>query len=281
MDETRNKTKYRVLDALGRLRLDWIAYQVYAIAEPLNPLTLWHNARLHASKAAGDLPIPPARLVNLTAGTSDLRWFLESGRQATENIVEVLAKNGTDINGLSRILDFGCGCGRVIRHIRAFTTASLCGTDYNLELVQWCRLNLPRIGEFSSNGLLPPTTYDAARFDFIYLLSVFTHMSGVAQAAWMAEFSRILRPGGLLLISTHGERYVDRLNAREAERFQRGELIVKRSAREGSNLCTAFHPERYVRLHLSRGFNLIEFIPGGAKGTPHQDLYLLARGLEA
>jgi cyclopropane fatty-acyl-phospholipid synthase-like methyltransferase len=47
----------------------------------------------------------------------------------------MLQENGTGIQDRAAILDFGCGCGRVIRHRREATGASLHGTDYNPHLV--------------------------------------------------------------------------------------------------------------------------------------------------
>ena len=43
----------------------------------------------------------------------------------------------------------------------------------------------------------------------------------------------------------------------------------------GSNTCSAYHPLAYVRDHLSVGLELVDFQPLGARGNPHQDLYVL------
>src|SRR5947208_884804 len=77
------------------------------------------------------------------------------------------------------------------------------------------------------NGLAPPLAFDDASFDLVYALSVFTHLTGDLQVAWRDELRRVLRPGGRLLITTHGRSYVPRLDVEERERFESGELVVR------------------------------------------------------
>ena len=89
---------------------------------------------------------------------------------------------------------------------------------------------------------------------------------------------RIVRPEGFLLVTTHGERYLDRLDDDERARFARGELVVRWAEVPGTNLCTTFHPPSWVRERLvPRGFEEVQFVPEGARGNPYQDLFLLRR----
>ena len=81
--------------------------------------------------------------------------------------------------------------------------------------------------------------------------------------------------GGHLLLSTHGEHQLYGLTDEEMAMFHNGQLVVKRPNSAGSNYCVSYHPESYVRDYLARGFNVIDFVPQGATGTAHQDLYLL------
>jgi len=93
----------------------------------------------------------------------------------------------------------------------------------------------------------------------------------------MQELRRILKPEGLLIVTVHGDHYFPQIPASEQPRYQRGELIVTGQVAAGQNLCSAFHPEAYVRNVLAKDFDVIECRPQGAVGNPLQDVYLLRR----
>ncbi len=59
--------------------------------------------------------------------------------------------------------------------------------------------------------------------------------------------------------------------------FLGGSLVVVEEGAQGTNFCNAFHPVAYVRERLARGWEVADFVPMGAKGNPHQDLFLLRR----
>jgi SAM-dependent methyltransferase len=216
-------------------------------------------------------------LIFLVAGTTDISWFLEAGARAAGSITAAMRGKGTSIAELDAILDFGCGCGRVLRHWHSLPRTRVCGVDYNPALIDWCRENLP-FAEVKTNHLSPPLPYGDAEFNLVYALSVFTHLTQELQAAWINELSRVVKPGGHVVISTHGESYLHRLNDSERKRFVAGELVVKNNTNApGSNTCSAYHPTAYVRQHMAPGLEVVEFIPEGATGNPTQDLYVLRK----
>jgi SAM-dependent methyltransferase len=219
------------------------------------------------------LPVPPLGLIDLVSGQPDIPWFLESGRRAAANAREALGRQGVAMESLRAILDFGCGCGRVVRHWSGLP-AEVHGCDVQGRLVEWCRKNLP-FARFERNGLEPPLPYRDAAFDLVYALSVFTHLTEPLQRTWMEEMRRVLAPGGFLLITTHGESYASGLDPRELAAFTAGQLVVRESSEAGSNVCGAYHPPAYVRSTLSSGFEIVDFRAEGAAGNPHQDLWLL------
>jgi hypothetical protein len=94
----------------------------------------------------------------------------------------------------------------------------------------------------------------------------------------MLELTRVLKPGGHLLLSTHGNSYVHRLNDEERQRFAAGNLVVKNDvSAPGSNTCSAYHPEVYVRERLAGDLEVMDFYSEGARGNPRQDLYVLRK----
>jgi SAM-dependent methyltransferase len=230
------------------------------------------NARVRSSLAPAAPPLPPGHLVHRVAGTADLGWFLQSGAAAAASIQEALARHGVAPRSC-RILDFGCGCGRVLRHWST-GPGQLFGCDRDPQLVRWCRATL-RFARVDANRLAPPLPYAVGAFDLVYALSVFTHLSEPLQQAWMDELRRVLAPGGLLLLTLHGERYRDELTLEERAAFDRGELVVRNGEDAGSNACGAYHPPAYVRAKLAAGWEVLEHVPEGARGNPYQDLVLL------
>jgi SAM-dependent methyltransferase len=263
----------RAFDAIGIAAFadDVRAHLSYVVDRGLQR----RNARLRAS-APDALPLPPPRLVYSVAGHFDLGEYYESGRQHAEVLRRVLGSNQFAPEDFRALLDFGCGSGRVIRHWRDLPRTGLHGSDYNPRHVAWCRRALP-FAEFRVNGLAPPLSYPAGEFDFIYAISVFTHLTEELQPVWIHELERVLAPGGVLLLTTKGRSRLDPLDGEERERFDRGELVVLSGRYAGRNLCAAYHPERYVRERLKNGLNVLDFVPAVKGGDHTQDVFVLQK----
>lgn len=228
--------------------------------------------------APDGLPLPPSRLRLLVDGRSgEAERFLRVGELMAGSIAAAVAHAGPPLEQMDAILDFGCGSGRVARHWAALEGPEVHGCDYNRELVEWCGASLPFLYA-TRNGLEPPTPYVAGSFDLVYALSVFSHLSEPIQRAWIAELRRILRPGGLLVVSVLGEAASGRLARPERERFERGELVVERPRMAGSNACTVYHPRRYVTSTLLGEFDeILPFDLGSPETVLLQDAYIARR----
>ena len=228
-----------------------------------------------AETAPGEnLPVPAGVLRYLVAGTDDLAWFLGAGQLGRKTLDDLLAKRGRSLAGCPKILDFGCGCGRVTRHLKGLTGVAVHGCDSNARAIRWCERNLD-FADFLVNGLEPPLPYADGSFDLIYAFSVFKHLNDALQGRWMDELRRALAPGGLLVVTVHGDKCAEGLNLGERADYDAGRLVVREGDVVGSNFCSAFHPQSYVRGAFTRGFDVLEFEAEGAKGNPPQDAYLL------
>lgn len=118
-------------------------------------------------------------------------------------VVAALRSADRQINGL-RVLDFGCSSGRVVRVLSAaFPDVHWHAWDPNRAAVAWARAYLPRISFLTSSDE-PPLPYADATFDFVYAISVWSHFDEEVALRWLTEMRRIVRPGGHLLITTHG-----------------------------------------------------------------------------
>jgi SAM-dependent methyltransferase len=236
----------------------------------------WLTIRAHDDHLAFDgLPVPPARQRLLVDGRSgDAAHFLRVGRRMHESICDAVAASGTDPRELRAVLDFGCGCGRVARHWARLDGPEIYGCDYNPELTAWCERNLPFL-RVARNRLGPPTPYVSGSFDLVYALSVFSHLDDPLQRLWLDEYRRLLRPGGLLVLSLLGDSLRYRLDPAERRRYDAGDLVVQRPRLAGRNLCTVYHPPAYVFRSLLAGFGDVRRFELGTPEEPlQQDAYI-------
>jgi SAM-dependent methyltransferase len=186
---------------------------------------------------------------------------------------------------MGSLLDFGCGCGRVARYWANLEGPAIHGVDTSASLVRWCRRNLTFM-EATRIDPLPPLPRPSAQFDLVYALSVFTHLPEEAGRAWMEELVRALRPGGLLLFTVHGERFIRDLTDAQKARFHSGQIVFTEPPEfAGTNRYGAFHPPDYVSGQLLRGVGVelldavYEDLTGGAGVSPMpvQDNYLVRK----
>jgi SAM-dependent methyltransferase len=248
----------RVLDALDTVHLARSAVRVYELA-------LAARWRLFGGiKDAHDgLPLPPARLrTQVGPRHADARFFIESGRQQAEIVRRLVGEDGSSIEDFEAILDWGCGCGRILRNWHNLTGTRVAGCDINGEMVRWCADRLP-FADVDVNELSPPLPYHDAAFDLVYAFSVMTHLDEELQHAWTREIFRVLKPGGYFLFSTMGEYYLGlgRLNESERQQFANRGVVVLYSGSPGTSLCSSYHSPEYVRTALARDFALVSLRP--------------------
>lgn len=229
------------------------------------------SIRNRNKKASDNLLFPPPHLCYSVAASYDPHHFFSSGRIGAESIEELLKNNGRQINSFKRILDFGCGCGRILRHWQGTEGAEFFGTDIHPALVKWSSANLG-FADFMVNDPKLPLKYLSDSFDLVFAVAVFGHIRKELQAHSINELRRVLKPGGLLLITVKGANRIDELTDKKAKEFKSGELVVVEPESSGSNYCLVYHPHSYV-LELTKGMELIYFEPSGSPDT-NQDVYL-------
>src|SRR5215471_14507037 len=250
----------------GSMGLQEIASTQHQIVTELRKLRdICNRIQYQMPVAPDSLPIPPRELHALVSGDDelDMSAFFDVGRFCADSVVGLLKKRDLEIDDPGAILDFGCGYGRVMRYFNSLKKAKkLYGTDYNPKLVDWCKKNLP-FAEFEVNALGPPMVYRDGSFGLIYAFSVFTHLAEALQVSWLAKLSKVLKPGGYLLLTTQGAAYAETfLSPRQREQFRSGELVVLNGGSSCTNYFCTFHPATYVQHSLVKGFEILEFVPG-------------------
>jgi SAM-dependent methyltransferase len=205
--------------------------------------------------------------------------FLQDGAVGAAFVLETLERHGVAFGELEAILDWGCGCGRILCHWQDVSGPRFHGCDSNAELVQWCQQNL-LFATTSQNLAMPPLPYDDESFDFIYGFSVFTHLSEEAHYAWIVELRRVLKQGACLLFTTHGDapQFLEPLDGDELRRFHAGEFVGRVRTQDGRTYVTAWHPKRWVERRLLAGtLQLLEYMPLGAVFVGRQDAWLVRK----
>lgn len=236
------------------------------------------------------LPSPPEALSNRVAGYSGQPFKLRGLKIFTDFHDQI--RRYEILNGSSRILDWGSGCGSVSAHFAQLGAAEVVGADVDHAAMEWAGSSLPDI-TFDAIQPDPPLPYPDDRFDLITASSVFTHLSRQRQTLWLRELGRILAPGGWILASTHGERSRTQMTRsvedepwpvrREKWRWR---LEYRLKGISDTSLDSTFQdivPEGYYRTVLQseaytrrvwgRDFQIVDYIPGGLFGL--QDLVVM------
>jgi SAM-dependent methyltransferase len=223
--------------------------------------TAWRAAGARRSLEAQYGPLPPAELLYETTGAVNWGVYWQTGRETAAYLAEAI-RDSLPGSGPRCALEWGCGPGRIARHMRAALGPAwvLAATDVDARAIAWCRDNVPGVA-FSANDLLPPLAYGAASFDAVYCVSVMTHLDTSTQRAWVAEVARVLRPGAVFLASFHSDKARGYLSGRERTAFDAGTPVVRGSVREGSRTFLAYHSPRAVAALLTPAFEDVRELP--------------------
>ena len=240
---------------------------------------------------AATLPWPGDELAFRVAGGTDREHFYASGEQSVRDITLMLALVGTSLADYGSMLDFGCGCGRIMLWLEELAAGrSLHGVDIDERAVGWAQEHLPW-ATFKVNQPLPPLDYPDHSFDLVFNHSVFTHIDEHYQDRWLAELHRVTRPGAHLVLSVHGatalQAFEDGLRASGADPAPvREELDTKGIAHVTDDnfvggpfpdfYHSTFHAPWYIHEHWGGFFTVVGYAARRALGF--QDLVLLERG---
>lgn len=222
------------------------------------------------------IPFPTPYMIYETFRLDYSRYY-ETGRTSAEWIRDEISAFKPLVN--AHILDWGCGPGRVIRHIPQVVGngCSFYGSDYNPEYVKWCSENLKGI-TFRKNELAPPLLFDAASMDLIYGISIFTHLSESKHTEWLNELLRVAKKGGILFITTHGDVTRANLTPGEQKIYDTGEIVIRGEVKEGHRMYTAYEPIPYMHRLFAGRVKILKHQPGEKQSWGYQqDLWILEK----
>lgn len=240
------------------------------------------------------LPLPGDSLIDLVGGGGREAFF----RVGFEFLGHFIHKAGLTPD--SRVLDVGCGVGRI-----AYALAHYLGSDAAYEGFDLCQESIAwanrEIGGFRSTfrferidlqhdlynpeGAIHPSDfrfpYENDAFDFVFLTSVFTHMSATEVRSYLAEIRRVLQPGGscfltAFLLDADSEELAKQGKGHQFFPHQWGEGFTTDPERPES--AVAFSDEKMMEWLKQSGLELKKRFPGYWSGRPcgfsYQDLLI-------
>lgn len=147
----------------------------------------------------------------------DLQWMwngatglelLSQSKSFYVRVRELNERHGRTGLDEARILDFGCGWGRLTRFFaRDAMPGRLFGCDPTPEILEICeKTGVP--GDLRRTDFLPDDL-PFRDLDLVFSFSVFTHISEEAHRACLKAIHRALAPGGLAVITVRPPAYLD------------------------------------------------------------------------
>ena len=224
------------------------------------------------------VPLPPPYMVYESFQIDYAKYFV-GGLEDAQWIVSMV-KPYLSTRPMA-ILDWGCGPARIIRHLPGILGSDhrYFGTDYNPKTIAWCDAHLHGVS-FSVNSINPPLPFAENTFDLLYGISIFTHLSLENHTAWSNELFRVMAPSGILMVTTHGDAFLEKLTTTEADLYHKNVLVTRYKTKEGHRTYAAFHPPSLMRnMFASTGFEILEHRPGQRVHVDYisQDVWILKK----
>lgn len=256
------------------------------------PLRDWLalNIKDNGAGGPGIAPLPPARLMQRTSGTENPQYFASHGVTILAALADASPK---PLQHYRSILDFGVGCGRLARLFKGYR-GLYAGVDVDIDLIAWIKAALPwvRAELVSPDTRLP---FAAGTFEAVISISVFTHMDAGHYRFFLNELARLTEPGGIVMLTLHGERVLERAEEEEHLRtmlaLSAEQIAAARAAFDTGNgfhfvpqshpalkryrYGTTFVNERYAREACGRLFDVVSLTPGAIHDF--QDILTLRR----
>jgi SAM-dependent methyltransferase len=227
---------------------------------------VWRAVSDEAHDREQAAPLPPYPLAR-RAGVPDQADVIGSyravGRDSRTTILQLLDETGFGFAG-KRVLDFGCGSGKVMRHfLPEAEVCDLWGCDIDVASVDWINAELhPPLHAFA-NHEAPPLDQPSSSFDLVWSVSVFTHLTD-HWAGWLAELHRVLRPGGLAIVSFLGGAMYEEWTGDAWDPDRIGMTVLDHGQDWELGGPTVFHSPWWLREHWGRGFEIVQMREGSA-----------------
>jgi len=151
-------------------------------------------------------PLPPSELQRNWCGNAGLA-LVDQSLEFYKLLKHVFLQHGTKPLSEAKILDFGCGWGRLIRlFIKDLPGNQLFGCDPDAEILKWCE-KIP--GNFRVSDYRPKHLPFDDIYDLVYAYSVFTHLGPGTHLDALIAIHKSLAPNGLLVITIRPRIFIE------------------------------------------------------------------------
>ena len=209
-----------------------------------------------------DFPGFPSQEIQEQFGGSSFEHTLREAFRFYVEVKSYALKIGNKLAPSKTILDFGCGWGRITRFfLKDIYATNIHAIDVDPLIVEVTKQIIPGINVEPCNPS-PPLNYENNSMDYVIAYSVFSHLAENVQIEWIREFSRILKPNGLLVVTTHSRNFLD---------FCKSLIGQEHESNWHKALATAFEDIESVKKQYDEG-NFI-FSPTGGGGNRTPDFY--------
>lgn len=204
--------------------------------------------------------------------------YIESGRRQSIKILKEVDKFIP--NKTRRILDFAAGYGRVARHlVNVAKLDDISASDIHPQACEFLRLFLDEVHQSSYD---PEKADLGDPYDFIYVLSLFSHLPEKSFRGWFARLARSLNSGGHLLITVNGDAARKRLPNVFLPHFEKArgfgfnpKIVDQPDVPTEEYGSTSVSNEFVERLAGENGLRKVSFAP--AEWFVHQDQWVFCK----
>jgi len=154
----------------------------------------------------------------------DTYWWFVGRRHLVRSLIERFAPEEPRL-----ILDAGCGTGGTLSHLRGL--GELWGCDVAPEALEECRT---RGFENICRSPIETLDFPDERFDVVVSCDVIEHIEADAQA--MGEMVRVLRPGGILVLTVPAHKWLWSGHDEALDHYRRYETKQLRGLLEDAGL---------------------------------------------
>ena len=159
-------------------------------------------------------------------------WWFRGMRRLVAALLDEHIAGASDV----RVLDAGCGTGGTTAWLRRY--GEVVGVDLAGEAAPfWAEAGLRHM----ARGSVAALPFVSESFDLVTCFDVLYHRQVADEAAVLAEFERVLRPGGLLLLRVPAYNWLQGghdVAVHTRRRYTRGEIVAAVEA-EGLTVAAA------------------------------------------